>query len=119
MTASPKAFLWLLIVVTAAADMARTLPAGPTSQVLAFQWMLNAVILFGWCKAHARKLGVVEPTGSALLCGIVPPVGVPLYFYRTFGFKQGTVKTLKALGFLVLLIFVGVMFEKIGEHYAL
>ena len=63
-----------------------------------------AVMAFAWCKAHVAENDIVEPRGSAALCGLMVIPGVPIYFYRAFGFKVGSLYL--AAFMLVLLAWV-------------
>jgi hypothetical protein len=59
--------------------------------------LVIGVLCFMWCKSHARGLGVAPPSGSALLCGLFAPVGIPVYLVRVKGLKAGLVSSFKAL----------------------
>jgi hypothetical protein len=73
---------------------------------------------FGWCLAHARKHGNKPQVLMAALSGFIPPIGIPVYFYSNFGFKTGSIKLFLTLLYFFLLIFVSVVFEKIGQVHA-
>ena len=60
-----------------------------------------SIVFFSWCKSHAELYAVKEPRGAALLCGLIALIGVPAYFYRAFGAKVGTIKTLRSLVFFL------------------
>jgi len=109
MNISPKLFLWILLATSAIIGALRPHVSGEILGTA--QWAIVAVVLFGWCKAHVQKSRVKEPPGSALLFVILSVVGVPIYFYRAFGLKGGTLRTLKALLFFLLLITVEVITE--------
>ena len=68
--------------------------------------IIISVLSFCWCKFHVKYNDIPEPRGSAVLAGFIAPVGVPLYFFRAFGFKKGGIKTVKAVGFLIVLLAV-------------
>lgn len=61
----------------------------PFSAVGMIQGILTALLLFGWCKAHARAHSIEPPTGAALLVGLIAPIGVPYYALRGFGLRAG------------------------------
>ena len=61
-----------------------------------------AILLFAWCKSHIQFNEINAPSSSALLVGLMAPIGVPLYFFRGFGFKDGSIKTVKAIVFLLV-----------------
>ena len=60
-------------------------------------------LVFAWCIEHAKYYEIELPKGSALLAGLLAPIGVPVYFFRGFGFKEGLLKTIKSIGFLVII----------------
>ena len=69
-----------------------------------------AVVLFAWCRAHAVTHGVELPKGARLLVALLPPVGLPYYFFRAFPARVAATKTAKAvpvLGACALLLAVG------------
>lgn len=66
--------------------------------------LLVAILSFAWCRAHAEARGITPPTGSALAAGVFPPLGVPLYFFRSMPWRTALVATLKTVGYIVLLL---------------
>ena len=60
-------------------------------------------LVFAWCIEHAKYYDIELPKGSALFAGLLAPIGVPVYFFRGFGFKQGFIKTIKSIGFLAII----------------
>lgn len=111
-----KLFLWLLILVTAIADFIHS-QFSDKHTFSRIQWITDAAILFGWCIFHARMAGVPVPFASAFLSGIVPPLGIPIYFFRAFEFQSATIKTIRALGYFALLTVTSVEFENLGKWY--
>ena len=65
------------------------------------QTLAIAVLCFAWCKADVTENGLRMPTGSRILCALIPPIGVPLHLFRTRPFRQANWATLKALGIFV------------------
>ena len=64
-----------------------------------------AVLLLAWCKAHASVAGITTPTGARLAVALLPPVGLPYYFFRAFPWRPALIKLGKALlAFLVCAI---------------
>lgn len=105
MSNRPSKYLWFLLGIAAVVGIADAfLPRGGGAYgALTFPlWVSTAILLFKWCKAHAHASGITEPSGSAALCGLLAPVGVPLYFFRGFGFKKGMAGSAKAIGFYIL-----------------
>lgn len=68
--------------------------------------IIFTVLIYAWCKSHALEHGIESIGGFKLFAAILPPVGVPAYFFKYFGFKAGVILTLQAFGYLVLL-FIG------------
>lgn len=60
-----------------------------------------AVCLLIWCKQHARENEIKNLRYYPLLCGLLGFIGVPLYAYKHFGFKTGSIIILKAVACLV------------------
>ncbi|MCL2913075.1 hypothetical protein L2725_04645 [Shewanella corallii] len=63
-----------------------------------------AFCLFIWCKQHGRENGIAELKIYPLLCAIISFVGIPIYAYKFYGFKQGSILLAKALGVFALTI---------------
>ena len=63
---------------------------------------------FVWCKVDVESNGFVMPTGSSMLCGLIPPVGVVSHLYRTRSGGEATLALLKVMGvvFLAVLAYV-------------
>jgi len=99
----PNQYLPLLAVSSALGGLLETpdeLPGGIELALI----LADALLLYGWCKAHAKAHHVAEPSYAAVFCALAAPIGVPLYFIRAFGPREGTVRTLRAAGFFVVLI---------------
>ena len=65
--------------------------------------ILLSFLVFAWCIEHAKHYKIELPRSSAFLAGLIAPIGVPIYFFRGFGFKNGLFKTAKSIGFLILI----------------
>ena len=63
-----------------------------------------AVICFAWCRADIEDRNIPAPLGSAILCGVLPVVGVPAHFFRTRDWRSALIATVKAVGVFVLSI---------------
>ena len=79
-------------------------PEQPLNEATVVQNILTAVLSFAWCKAHAASRGIAPPSGSAVLAALLPPVGVPVYFFRSMPWRVASFATLKAVGFFTLLL---------------
>jgi hypothetical protein len=64
------------------------------------------ILLFAWCKADAAHRGVKEPTGAALLVGLLAPVGVPYYYLRILSPGDALLRIAGAAGVFVLMAVV-------------
>lgn len=50
----------------------------------------------------AHENNVISPGVFPVLSAIFPPLGVPIYFFRFFGFRNGGMRVIKSLGFAVI-----------------
>jgi hypothetical protein len=80
--------------------------------------VLASPLLYGWCRTHARTMGVAEPWGSAFICGVFAPVGVPLYLFRAFGLRRGSVSLVRAALVFFMLI-AGSILGRLTAYYLL
>lgn len=62
---------------------------------------LIGALCYTWCRADGLARGVIPPDRSALLAGVLPLLGIPLYFFRTRPWRRALVSTLWAIGFLL------------------
>jgi hypothetical protein len=70
----------------------------PLNETGVVQSLAMTLLLFAWCKAHARTHATRPPVGSPLLVALLSPIGLPYYFFRGYGFRKG----LALLGLAVL-----------------
>jgi hypothetical protein len=68
------------IAAGAIAPHLRSLDRSPDSLLLAQAFVVSA-LLFRWCRVDAQERRVKHAT--PLLLALVPPVGLPYYFFRT------------------------------------
>jgi len=71
-----------------------------------------SVLLFVWCKAHAAARGIDPPSPSALLVGLMAPVGVPYYFFRSMAWPAASWAMAKSICY-----FVGILALATGTAY--
>lgn len=64
--------------------------------------LIISVITFAWCGMHAQEHGHESAGGYRFFVAFFPPLGVPAYFLKFFGFKKGLLKTVLAVGFFLL-----------------
>jgi hypothetical protein len=91
---------WILVstfVVAGVLDAVFWSPEDPLGPTFIPHGFVVGAMCFLWCKAHARNAGMKPPSGSALLCGLVAPVGIPLYLLRSQGWRKGWPRALKAI----------------------
>ena len=90
----------------------------PFNPVGTAQSLVLAFLFFAWCKAHAAKHHIAPPAAAALLVGIIPPVGIPYYFFRGFGWREGIRGSLIAtsclIGFIVLYFMSFMLSARVG-----
>lgn len=53
----------------------------------------TTIVVYAWCRLEAAERGRTAPGRSALWAGLFPPLGLPLYLWRT----RGAVAALRAL----------------------
>lgn len=103
---STKYLLWLAVSFVVVGTIEGYLPfeeSAPNPLALPHS-VLSSVLLFSWCKSHALENNITSSGGYRLVAAFLPPIGLPAYFFKFFGFRNGGLKTLKSLGFLVLLV---------------
>ncbi len=119
MTAPARILCAVLVLAAALAVADAVWPAAANSGSIdlpaAFCFALCA---FAWVRADANARQIEAPRGSALLAALIIPVGVPLYLFRALGFRQGLLATLKALGFLSVVVLVYVLASYVAEFAA-
>ena len=64
--------------------------------------LVIAVISFAWCKADSSELDISPPAGSAIFCGVLPPIGVPVHLFRTRRLGVALLGTAIAIAVLVI-----------------
>mgnify|MGYP001765823620 CR=1 FL=1 len=74
----------------------------------------TTVVVYAWCRLEAAERGATVPGRSALWAGLLPPVGLPLYLWRT----RGLARALRALS-LALLYFTATVLLMAGVEAAL
>lgn len=104
---SNKYLLWLLASFAIAGCVESFYPeySSDRTAISAIHSFIIAALIFAWCGAHAFETKTKPIGGYRFFSAILPPFGVPTYFIKFFGFKEGLKKTIKAVGF-VLLMFI-------------
>src|SRR4051812_43158081 len=51
-------------------------------------WIVLVILLYLWCRADARVRQVNLPLPLSVLVPLLFPVGVPYYFWRTYGRRR-------------------------------
>ena len=74
----------------------------PFNEIAVVQMVVWAVLMFGWVKAHAKQNQISPPAGAPLLAALLPPLGVPYYAFRGYGFLRGA----KLVGLSLLMMIV-------------
>lgn len=68
-----------------------------------------------WCINDAMSRGVLLGFGWSFGIFILSPIVVPAYFYKTYGAKAGTIKTLLAYATLLTAVFVSALASAITK----
>jgi hypothetical protein len=111
MISSPKKYVLWMTGVSAIAGFVETFFRNNKHDgaLVVAHMLIFSFLLFAWCGAHADANNIKALRGSKLFCGLVGLIGVPLYFFRSFGFKQGCIGTLKAMLVFILITIVFVL----------
>ena len=78
-----------------------------------------AVLCYFWCYYHAIENGHEGRNSLAFWCFFIAPVGIPLYSYKIYGFKRGSVIILGSV--VVLGVSIGayvLLAETVAEMYS-
>ena len=65
-----------------------------------------AGLIFSWCHVYAQEHGARASVGSSMLAALVPPIGVPAFFFRLQSPLRATLATVGAFAFVGFLLFV-------------
>ena len=76
-----------------------------------------AMCLFIWCKQHGREHGNIELKFYPLGCGLFGLIGVPLYAFKFYGLKNGTLLLLKALAAFAATIILVVLITELTRFF--
>ena len=76
---------------------------------------LISALCYTWCRAEGLARGVIPPGRSALLAGVFPLLGIPVYFFRTRPWRRALVSTLWAVGFLAMGLVLAAMGTLLAE----
>ena len=105
MSASNKYLLWLWLSFVLAGLLEHYYPQGTEDArgIAVAHSFLIMFLIFAWCGHHAVENDIGSVGVFKIFAAILPPVGVPVYFFKYFGLKRGGVLTMKALGVLLVL----------------
>ena len=105
MKVSNKYLLWILVSFIISGLLEGYYPEGSdiVSAIVSVHPVVICILIFIWCGVHAEEHGFSNIGGYKLFSAIAPPLGIPTYFIKHFGFKKGLVKTFKAIGFFIIL----------------
>lgn len=102
---STKYLIWLAIsfLVAGVVEGYLTNAGGTFGPVYLLHAVVISVLTFAWNRNHAIENNVASALRYPAFAALLPPLGIPLYFFRFFGLKQGVLKVLKAAIFFVFL----------------
>ena len=103
MKKSHKILTITALSIAASATLESLVPPGDTRGIEIVHTFFLAIMAFIWCKSHIQERGIEEPRGSSALCALFVIIGAPLYFYRGYGFKQGSIMFLYFIGLCIVL----------------
>ena len=84
----------------------------PFSPVGMVQGLATGLLLYAWCKVHAKEHGIKPPPGAPLLSALLALVGVPYYAFAGFGLRGGArLVGLAVVAFVVFGLIYVVCFE--------
>jgi len=66
------------------------------------------ILCYLWCKADAAERGMAHIGGTAL-AAFIPPIGLPIYFFRTRPVRRALVSIGKSLLFLLAVMAIYVL----------
>ena len=118
MKRSKQILLWLFSSFVLAGVIESYFPEGSENArgISVAHTFVISILVFAWCKAHAQENDVTLRGGYRLFAAVIPPIGVPSYFFKYYGFKAGVLKVLKSIGVLVILA-SGYLVPYIGLSY--
>jgi hypothetical protein len=76
-----------------------------------------AVLAFAWCNADAAARGIRPPSASALIAGLIPPLGIPLYLFRTLPKVTALLMTLVGIGLFVFFFVLHSAGSYVSSHF--
>ena len=94
--------IFVSFIISAIADEYFLITRGAEELTFAAHSIFIAICLFIWCKQHGRENGHTELKMYPILCALIGFIGIPVYAFRFYGFKGGTVLLLKT--FIVLVV---------------
>ena len=119
-TESSKYLLWLVIsfLIAGAIEGYLGFESSATRGLGIAHTLIIAILVWAWCKMHAIENKLENISGFPAFAAFFPPLGVPTYFVKFFGIKNGARKILKAVWFTCILIIAylvtGIGFEQIS-----
>ena len=116
---SQKYLVWLAVTSAVAGLIDGFFPESETARRVArLHSFLICVLVWAWCGMHALEHGHGTGGGYRLFAALLPPVGIPAYLVKYFGWRGGVRRSVKALGFFVLMVlcylapFYGVLYVR-------
>jgi hypothetical protein len=101
---STRTLVWLAVsfVASGIVDVTMSDPSD-TFGVSYFPHLVIIMVLsFAWCKYHSLEKGVSVASWNPLVVGLLPPIGVPIYLFRSFGFRIGSKMLAKFVAYVLL-----------------
>ena len=98
---------WLLTIVALQAINGLVAPQPALAGALILVVFLSLAIatpvaIYSWCQADIAERNLQYPAGAPILVGVIPPLGVPLYFLRTRSLLGAVAGMGKSILFVIL-----------------
>ena len=102
---STKYLFWLAISFLVAGAVGGYLPSDSRSfePLYLSHIAIISLLTFAWSRSHAVENDLASNRRYSAFAALFPPLGIPVYFFRFFGLKQGVLKVLKTAVFFVIL----------------
>ena len=75
-----------------------------------------AILAFAWCNADAAARGIRPPSASALIAGLLPPLGMPLYLFRALPKGRALLMTIAGVGLIVVFFLLYIAGTYVGSR---
>lgn len=100
---SKKIIIWLLVSFLAFGFIEGFFPSKEKS-IFLWHGCVVAFLVLWWIGVHSKENEVVPAKGSKIITLLMAPIGLPYYFYKSYGFRKGSMLVLYTLFTYVLAV---------------